>query len=153
MGSCTNSQSLIKMHSPSKKILTVWRRGKKIGKSAFTLKKCQVIHICSNPRYRQRRQYTLHGHILESVDSANYLGVHLSQDMTWQTHVNSTAAKVSRTLGFLRRNFHSCIQDVRERTYNMFILQTLNYASAAWDPYLSRDVDQLEKFRDAEPDK
>ena len=67
--------------------------------------------------------------------------------MTWQTHVNRTAAKASSTLGFLRRNLHSCTQDVRERTYNMFILPTLNYASAAWDPYLSRDVDQLEKVQ------
>ena len=114
---------------------------------SFHPEKCQVIHVCSNPRYRQRRQYTLHGHILESVDSAKYLGVHLSQDMTWQTHVNRTAAKASSTLGFLRRNLHSCTQDVRERTYNMFILPTLNYASAAWDPYLSRDVDQLEKVQ------
>ena len=47
--------------------------------------------------------------------------------MTWQTHVNRTAAKASSTLGFLRRNLHSCTQDVRERT--------------------SRDVDQLEKVQ------
>ena len=67
--------------------------------------------------------------------------------MTWQTHVNRTAAKASSTLGFLRRNLHCCTQDVRERTYNMFILPTLNYASAAWDPSLSRDVDQLEKVQ------
>ena len=114
---------------------------------SFHTEKCQVIHICSNPRYRQRHQYTLHGHILESVDSAKYLGDYLSQDMTWQTHVNRTAAKACSTLGFLRRNLHSCTQDVRERTYNVFILQTLNYASAAWDPYLTRDVDQLEKVQ------
>ena len=67
---------------------------------SFHPEKCQVIHVCSNRRYRQRRQYTLHGHILESVDSAKYLGVHLSQDMTWQTHVNRTAAKASSTLDF-----------------------------------------------------
>ena len=80
---------------------------------SFHPEKCQVIHICSNPRYRQRRQYTLHGHILESVDSAKYLGVHLSQDMTWQTHVNRTAAKASSTLGFLRRNLHSCRKNLQ----------------------------------------
>ena len=114
---------------------------------SFHPEKCKVIHFCSNPRYRRRRQYTLHGHILESVDSAKYLGVHVSQDMGWQTHVNKTAAKASSTLGFLRRNLYSCTQDVRERTYSMFVLPTLNYASAAWDPYLTGDVDQLEKVQ------
>ena len=114
---------------------------------SFHPEKCQVIHICSNPRYRRRRQYTLHGHILESVDSAKYLGVHVSQDMSWQTHVNKTAAKASSTLGFLRRNLYSCTQDVRERTYSMFVLPTLKYASATRDLYLTGDVDQLEKVQ------
>ena len=76
---------------------------------SFHPEKYQVVNICSNPRYRQCCQYTLHGHIRESVDSAKYLGVHLSQDMTWQTHVNRTAAKASSTLGILRRNLHSCL--------------------------------------------
>ena len=31
--------------------------------------------------------------------------------------------------------------------HNRFILPTLNSASAAWDPYLTRDVDQLEKVQ------
>ena len=77
-----------------------------------------------------------------------YLGVLVSQDTTSQTHVNRTAAKASSTLGFLRCNLHSCTQDVCDRTYNMFILPTLNYASAAWDsPNLTGDVDQLEKVQ------
>ena len=67
--------------------------------------------------------------------------------MSWQTHVNKTAAKASSTLGFLRRNLHSCTQDVRESTYSMFVLPTLNYVSAAWDPYLTGDIDQFEKVK------
>ena len=120
---------------------------------SFHPEKCQVIHVCSNPRNRQRRQYTLHGHILESVDSAKYLGVHLSQDMTWQTHVNRTAAKASSTLGFLRRNLHSCTQDVRERTYNMFILPTLQIMPLlhGTPTYLGMLINS-KKSRDAEPD-
>ena len=114
---------------------------------SFHPKKCQDIYIYSNPRYRRRHQCTLHGHILESVDSAKYLGVHVCQDMSWQTHVNKTAAKASSTLGFLRRNLYSCTQDIRERTYSMFVLPTLNYASAARDPYLTGDVDQFEKVQ------
>ena len=114
---------------------------------SFHPEKSKVIYICSNQRYRRRRQYTLHGHILKSVDSAKYLGVHVRQDMSWQTHVNKTAAKASSTLGFLRCNLYSCTQDVRERTHSMFVLPTLNYAPAAWDPYLTGDVDQLEKVQ------
>ena len=49
----------------------------------FHREKCQVIHICTNASYRRKHHYTLHEHVLEEVDGAKYLGVHLSNDMTW----------------------------------------------------------------------
>lgn len=113
----------------------------------FHPEKCQVIHICTNASYRRKHKYTLHGHVLEEVDSAKYLGVHLSNDMAWKTHVNHIAAKASGTLGFLRRNLYNCTKEVRERSYNTFVLPTLQYASAAWDPYLEGDVKHLERVQ------
>ena len=113
----------------------------------FHPEKCQVIHICTNSRFRRQHQYTLHGHVLESVDSAKYLGVHISNDMSWRTHVNQTAAKACGTLGFLRRNLFHCTKDVRDRCYHTFVLPTVSYAAAAWDPFQSSDVDQLERVQ------
>ena len=40
--------------------------------------------------------------------------------------------------------FH-CTYKVRERTYNALVLPVLNYAAAAWDPYLSRDINSLDQ--------
>ena len=111
----------------------------------FHPEKCQVIHICTNASYRRKHQYTLQGHVLEEVDSAKYLGVHLSNGMTCKTHVNRIADKASGTLGFLRRNLYNCTKEARERSYNTFVVPTLQYASAAWDPYLEGDVEQLER--------
>lgn len=113
----------------------------------FHPEKCQVIRICTNARFRRQHQYTLHGHVLEAVDSAKYLGVHISKDMSWKTHVNYAAAKASSTLGFLRRNLYNCTQEVRERTYSTFVVPTLSYAAAAWDPYQAADINQLEKVQ------
>ena len=113
----------------------------------FHPEKCQVIHICTNASYRRKHQYTLHGHVLEEVDSAKYIGVHLSNDMTWKTHVNHIAPKASGTLGFLRRNLYTCTKEARERSYNTFVVPTLQYAAAAWDPYLEGDVEQLERVQ------
>jgi len=69
----------------------------------FNHSKCQVIHITmsKNPI---PRQYTLHNCILEYVSSVKYLGVDISSDLSWDTHINRISKKENNTLGFLRRN-------------------------------------------------
>ena len=86
----------------------------------------------------------LHGHILESVDSAKYLGVSISEDLSPKTHVDNISSK---TLGFLRRNLHNCTKEVRETTYNTLVRPTLEYASSAWDPHLTTDINRLEQVQ------
>ena len=113
----------------------------------FNPEKCQVIHVCTKTANRKKRPYTLHGHVLEEVDCSKYLGVHITNDLSWHTHSTKTAAKASRTLGFLRRNLYSCTRTVRERTYNALVLPGLQYAASAWDPYLVTDIDELEKVQ------
>ena len=36
---------------------------------------------------------------------------------------------------------------VREKAYNDNVLPVLNYAAAAWDPYLTRDINSLDKVQ------
>ena len=81
------------------------------------------------------------------MNGTKYLGVTLSEDLSWTPHEDNTAAKASRTLGFLRRNMSHCTDQVRERTYNALVLPVLNYAAAAWDPYLSRDINSLDQVQ------
>ena len=109
--------------------------------------KCQVIRICTNKRFQQIITYTLHGHVLEAVDSTNYLGVTISENLQWKTHIDNITAKASRTVGFLRRNQYNCTKDVSEATYRSIVRPTLEYASASWDPYRSSDINQLEQIQ------
>ena len=97
--------------------------------------RCQVIRICTNKRFRRETTYTLHGHILEAVESAKYLGVTIGEDLQWKTHIDNITAKASRTVGFLRRNLYNCTNEVREATYCSIVSPTLDYASSVWDPY------------------
>ena len=66
--------------------------------------KCPVLHI-SRANEPIHSQYTLHGQILEAVDCARYLGVSISKDLTWNTHIiKEILIKANRTLGFVKRN-------------------------------------------------
>jgi hypothetical protein len=65
---------------------------------SFHPAKCTVIHISTNRRNVIDTRYFLHGHRLEVVDSRKYLGVTLSEDLSWRKHVEATSSKASRTL-------------------------------------------------------
>ena len=104
---------------------------------SFHPAKCTVICISTNRCNVLDTHYFLHGHKLEVVDSNKYLGVTLSEDLIWRKHVEATSSKASRTLGFLRHTFRDCNKSVREQTYTTMVRPTLEYASAAWDPYTS----------------
>ena len=69
----------------------------------FIPNKCQVLHI-SNSRHPAQHIYMLHGQVLEAMDHAKYLGVNISKNLSWNTHINRISTNANRTLGFLKRN-------------------------------------------------
>ena len=91
--------------------------------------------------------YFLHGQRLQVADSAEYLGVTFSEDLKWEKHTQTTAAKASHTLGFLRRNLKDCSKQVRSTTYKSMVCLTMEYASSSWDPYKTEDADYLDKVQ------
>ena len=53
-------------------------------------------------------EYSLEGTILQNVDKIKYLGVTITEDSRWNTHLSNICTKANRTLGFLRQNFYPC---------------------------------------------
>ena len=109
----------------------------------FNAKKCEVFHVT-----RERKPliypYTLHGQILESVPTAKYLGVTISNDLRWEPHVRTITKKASRTLGFLRRNLRVSSPRHKEIAYRALVRPQVEYASSVWDPHLQKDIHALE---------
>ena len=114
---------------------------------SFHPEKCTVLRIITNKQYRRETNYFLHGQRLQVTDSAKYLGVTLSDDLQWEKLTKATAAKASRTLGFLRRNFRDCSKQIRATTYKSMVRPTMEYASTSWDPYKTEDVNCLDKVQ------
>ena len=63
----------------------------------------------------------LEGTVLENVDSIKYLGVTITSDLKWNSHIRNVCSKANRILGFLRRNLFSCPQDVKEAAYKSMV--------------------------------
>ena len=109
--------------------------------------KCTVKRISTNWRQVINTSYQLHVHTLEVVDNSKYLGVNISQDLTWRKHIEDTTTKANKTLGFVRRNLSECTSQVKSVAYTTMVRPRLEYSSTVWDPHLTSDVHTLEQVQ------
>ena len=86
----------------------------------FHPNKCNVIHV-SRARKKIISDYFLHGQKLEAVTETKYLGVTISDDGEWDTHITNTINSGNRLLGFLRRNLKVNSKAVKELAYKMLV--------------------------------
>ena len=79
----------------------------------FNPSKCVVIHV-TRSRTPVPSQYLLHGQALESVAGSKYLGVEISNNLSFNNHIQNITTSASRSLGFLKRNIRSQNPALRE---------------------------------------
>ena len=107
--------------------------------------KCNIMQLTRKHSNKIQTFYTLEGTVLENVDNIKYLGVTITNDLKWNTHISNICTKANRTLGFLRRTPFSCPQDVKEAAYKGMVRPILEYGSSVSDPYTDKLQEELEK--------
>lgn len=112
----------------------------------FNAKKCQIMTVARG-RSCLAYLYSLAGQVLEGVKEAKYLGVSVSNDLSWSPHVNSVFKRANSTLGFLRRNLRRCPSSLKETAYVTLVRSVLEYAAPIWDPNLAKDTQKLESIQ------
>ena len=106
----------------------------------FNAKKCYILSTHS----RSSHYYSPNNHIVRQVDCSPYLGVTITHDLKWTTHINNIIRKASSTLGFLRRNLSLCPSSCRKTAHISLLCSALEYSAAVWDPYQQTSIDKLE---------
>ena len=91
--------------------------------------------------------YRLHGCVLESVPSAKYLGVNISEDLRWTDHINNISKKANQTLEFIKRNIRVHNRDLKATAYKTLVRPQLEYVSTVWSPYTASDSNKIESVQ------
>lgn len=112
----------------------------------FNASKCYILSINSKSYF----YYPLNNTILKHVDNNPYLGLLLSKDLKWATHIEKICKKASSTLGFIQRNLRHCPTHCRKSAYIALVRSTLEYGSVVWDPHLQKDIEKIENKHNAE---
>ena len=85
---------------------------------------------------------------LAQVDTYRYLGVLITSNLVWSTHIMNICNKTRRLIGILYRQFYKYSSpDTMLRMYSSFIQPHLEYAMASWDPFLKKDIELLENVQ------
>ena len=107
--------------------------------------KCQVLHITKRKK-QEHHTYAIHGTDLKSAESAKYLGVEISSDLSFDKHIDNITKKGLKTLGFLRRNLpgRSCSRETKTTCYNALVRPVMEYASCIWDPHTNKATSKAE---------
>ena len=90
----------------------------------------------------------LYGQGLCEVSLYKYLGVLLSSDMKWSSHIEVACSKAKRMLGLLYRRFYG-LADCKTivQLYLSIVRPHLEYASSLWDPHTQKDISALENVQ------
>jgi len=107
---------------------------------------------CFVMRYTHKRKpklydYKLGSHVLAETNNHKYLGVTLNNQLSWSQHIQYSASKANKTLGFVRRNLYNCPKSVKTNAYTSLVRPHLEYSSAAWDPYHKEHIAKLESVQ------
>ena len=80
---------------------------------------------------------------IERVASIKFLGVKISDTLTWEAHINEVASKVSKVVAVLTRLKHELPPSVLYTIYNSLILSRINYAITAWGNASAKKLKRL----------
>ena len=95
-----------------------------------------------------KKSYKLHDHLLQSTDSVKYLGLTLTSDLKFNTHINNVTAKANSNPGLLRKNLKITSQAVMTQAYQSLVRPHLEYAATDWSPDTSDNIKKWKWCRD-----
>lgn len=75
------------------------------------------------------------------------LGVYITSDLRWKTHIDRIAAIANKVLGTLFKTFTSRNEDLWRMLYISLVRPLLEFASPVWNPYLDGDIETLERVQ------
>ena len=101
---------------------------------AFNPDKCEVIRFTSKKK-PTLFNYTFHGVGLKETDSAKYLGVNISCDLSWVKHINQITMKTNNSLKFIKRTIQTNNPKLKESAYKTYVCPLVEYAASVWDPW------------------
>ena len=84
---------------------------------------------------------------LEKSEDVKDLGVTLSENSTFTTHINNIVSSAKRIASWTLRTFKSRSKEVVLLLYKTYVRPKLEYSCALWSPHLIKDISAIESVQ------
>ena len=85
--------------------------------------------------------------LIEFVESHKHLGLTLSSNDNWHTHIENILKSGYKVFGIMRKLKYSFSRQALNQIYISYVRPVLEYSSVVWDRCMNQDRDALEKLQ------
>ena len=104
-------------------------------------KHSQQISISSHP------SFSINSISLSYENSAKDLGIYISKDLKWETHINKIVQQASFISYRIIKSFRSKNIRVLLKLYKTYVRPKLEHNTPVWSPYLSKNINAIENVQ------
>ncbi len=102
---------------------------------ALSNENCSNVYTCPN------------FNIINATDTVKDLGISMSNDCDFDSHISQLSSKCSQLCGWILRTFHTRNTLLMMTLFKSLVISRLDYASQLWSPYKLRHIHQIEKIQ------
>ena len=114
----------------------------------FNVQKCKLMYVTRKTQSPFTPCLRLHNQQLEVVSTYKYLGLLLSNDLSWSEHIKYLCSKARKILGLIYRRFYQfSSSESLLQMYISLVRPNVEYASQVWSPYRIGEVNSIESVQ------
>ena len=112
----------------------------------FSVPKTKSLVISTKPDKDLNLPLIMNNRVIEDVYTHKHLGVFLTHNLSWTTHIDSISQKAQGRLNVLLAFKFKLPRKSLERYYNSFVLPIMEYADVLWGSAPQQDLVKLDRI-------
>ena len=113
----------------------------------FNALKTEYIIVSKRKTRAMHPDLLLNDTKLTEVNNHKHLGLTISNNMSWSSHINEILAKAEKSLSMMRRSKHILPRSCLDKLYKSMILPLLDYCDVIYDSCTMYESEQLDKLQ------
>ena len=116
----------------------------KLNKLSLNVQKTKLMVFHRKQKQVDEINVQINGTQIERVESFNFLGIMMDENLTWKSHIEMVAKKISKVTGILYRLKNIFPENVLFVLYNSLIVSYINYGLLLWGVHVNK-LEHLQK--------